>query len=61
MLETVKVGDGSGDVADVPCVASLHFTKSLDDCNSVGMAFIKQVVFLGCARALRSQTLGKGD
>ena len=46
MLETMKVGDGSGDVADVPCVASLHFTKSLDDCNSVGMAFIKQVVFL---------------
>ena len=38
MLETMEVGDGSGDVVDVPCVASLHFTKSLDDCNSVGMA-----------------------
>ena len=46
MLEMVEVGDGSGDVEDVPCVASLYFTKSLDDCNSVGMAFMKQVVFL---------------
>ena len=30
----------------LPTATSLHFTESLDDCNAVGLLFIKQVVYL---------------
>lgn len=43
LLETLEPGDGS---RRMPQVTSLHFVKSVDDCNSVGMVFIKQLVFL---------------
>ena len=44
LIELVENLDGGG--RGLPHVASLHFTECLDDCNAMGMAFIKQIVFL---------------
>ena len=42
LLSSLDVGNSK----PLPTVASLHFTETVDDCNAVGLLFMKQVVYL---------------
>ena len=46
LIELLEVFDADSGGRVVPRVPSLRFSESLDDCNAVGIAFVKQVVFL---------------